>query len=200
MLEQVRSFLAEEHGITIAAALGFENTYALAMRRDHAQRLGLESIADLARHAPGLTMGGDLEFFQRAEWRSLRGAYGLEFAERRDMDPSLMYQAVAESAVDVISAFSTDGRIRAYDLVVLTDDRGAIPPYDAIVIAGERLAREHPEVMAALGALEGAIDADTMRRLNRAVDELGQPPEQVAAEFLNGLEPEVRGRRRDGVQ
>ncbi len=188
VLEQVRVFLKTEHEITIAAALGFENTYALAMRREQAARLDLDSISDLARHAPGLTMGGDLEFFQRAEWRSLQEAYGLEFRERRDMDPSLMYQAVAESAVDVISAFSTDGRIAAYDLIVLTDDRAAIPPYDAIVLAGGRLAREHPEVMAAVAALDGTISADKMRDLNHAVDELGRQPEQVAADFLKGLE------------
>ena len=82
------------------------------------------------------------------------------------MDPSLMYQAVANGQVDLIGAFSTDGRIAALDLVLLEDERHAIPPYDALILAGARLVREHPDAIAALRALNGAIDADRMRRMN----------------------------------
>ncbi len=103
------------------------------------------------------------------------------------MDSSLMYQAAANGQVDVISAFSTDGRISAFNLRVLQDDRGAIPPYDAIILAGPRLVREHPDVIAALRQLTGTIDADHMRRMNRAVDENGETPASVAREFLRGI-------------
>ena len=96
-----------------------------------------------------------------------------------------MYQARGAAAqVDVISAFSTDGRIAALDLAVLDDDRRAIPPYDAVVLASARLAREQPEVLAALRPLAGAIDADTMRRLNAAVDQDGESAGAVARAFL----------------
>jgi len=91
---------------------------------------------------------------------------------------------VAAGEVDVISAYSTDGRIEALDLFVLADDRGVIPPYDAVVLASPRLARERPEVLAALRPLAGAIDAATMRRLNHSVDAEGQSPSRAAAEFL----------------
>ena len=100
------------------------------------------------------------------------------------MDPSLMYQAVANDQVDLIGAFSTDGRIAALDLVLLEDERHAIPPYDALVLAGARLVREHPDAIAALRGLSGAIDADRMRRMNLAVDEEGKSPEAVAADFV----------------
>lgn len=183
VLAEVDAYLAREHDVTVLARLGFENSYALAMRRDHAERAHVRSIADLAALAPTLSVGGDYEFFARPEWRSIVEAYGLEFHEQRSMDPSLMYQAVASGAVDVIGAFSTDGRIAAYDLVVLTDERGAIPPYDAIVLAGRELVARHPEAVAALRSLDGAISADDMRRMNLAVDIEHQLPAAVARAF-----------------
>ena len=142
-----------------------------------------------------LGIGGDYEFFGRPEWKSIADTYGLKFREQRSMDSSLMYQAAASGQVDVISAFSTDGRIAAFDLTVLEDDRGAIPPYDAIILAGPRLVREHPDVIAALRELTGTIDADHMRRMNRAVDEDGATPAAVAREFLRICSAESRSLR-----
>src|SRR4029079_6887388 len=110
MLEEIRRYLADQ-GVSLVAELGFENSYALAMRRAQAEQLHVRSIGDLARASSQLSMGADYEFFARAEWAAVQRAYGLEFRERRSMDPSLMYQAVAGGAVDVISAFSTDARI-----------------------------------------------------------------------------------------
>ena len=189
VLAEVEEFLREEHGITLVGALGFENAYALAMARQTAERLGVESISDLVPHSGAMTIGGDYEFFARPEWKALEEAYGLRFAERRSMDPSLMYQAVAQGNVDVIGAFSTDGRIEAVDLVVLEDDHHVIPPYDAVILAGSRLTREHPEVIAALRALAGTIDAETMRRMNLAVDRDGDQPSAVARRFLESTLP-----------
>ena len=86
----------------------------------------------------------------------------------------------------MISAFSTDGRIVALDLTVLADDRHAIPPYDAIILAGQRLVRSEPAVLAVLRELVGTIDAPTMRRMNLSVDQDGKSPDKVAEIFLNG--------------
>jgi osmoprotectant transport system permease protein len=180
----VARFLNDGHGIAVVAALGFENAYALAMRRDRAAALGVRRIGDLAAVAPELSIGGDYEFFDRVEWQAIRERYGLAFRSRRSMDPSLMYQATSQGTVDVISAFSTDGRIAALDLVLLEDDRGAIPPYDALILASATLQARHPEVIDALRALSGSIDGDAMRRMNRAVDEEGRSPGDVAREFL----------------
>lgn len=102
------------------------------------------------------------------------------------MDPALMYQAAREKQVDVVSAFSTDGRIAAYRLRVLEDDRHVIPPYDALILVSPRLAKERPEVVEALRGLSGTIDEAKMRDLNRAVDEAGKSPAEVARGFLQG--------------
>lgn len=183
-LAEVARFVRERDGIELVCDLGFENAYALAMRAADAERLGIRRIADLASRAPAMSIGGDYEFFSRPEWRALRDTYGLRFASERSMDSSLMYQAAAAGDVDVISAFSTDGRIAALDLRVLEDDRGAIPPYDAIVLASARLAREHPEVLTTLRRLARTIDARTMREANLAVDEQGAAPAEVARRML----------------
>jgi osmoprotectant transport system permease protein len=187
VLDEVGAFLRERHSVDLVGALGFENAYALAMRRDRAEALGVRGIGDLAPYAPRLEIGGDYEFFARPEWAAVEQTYGLAFDTERSMDAALMYQAAANGEVDVISAFSTDGRIAAYDLVVLDDERGAIPPYDAVILAGPRLARDHPETLAALRQLAGTIDADRMRRMNLAVDQGGASPSEVAAAFLDEL-------------
>jgi osmoprotectant transport system permease protein len=187
VLDEVRRFLTERDGIEVVGALGFENAYALAMRRPQADTLGIGRVTDLARYAPRMVIGGDYEFFGRPEWAAIRHTYGLVFARLRTMDASLMYQAAASGDVDVISAFSTDGRIAAFDLKVLEDDRGAIPPYDAVILAGPRLVRDRPEAIAALRQLTGHIDADRMRRMNFAVDQDGAHPATVAEAFLRDL-------------
>ncbi len=192
VLGEVTRFLREEHGIEVAGALGFENAYALAMRRQQAEDMGVRGIEDLVAYARRLVIGGDYEFFGRPEWIAIRDTYGLAFASQRTMDSSLMYQAVASEQVDVISAFSTDGRIAALDLVVLDDERGAIPPYDALILAGPRLVRERPDVVASLRQIAGTIDADRMRRMNLAVDQDGVSPATVADVFLR----EMRAARR----
>ncbi len=195
VLGEVGRTLASDYGIRMVGPLGFENTYALAMRSADVRRLGLERISDLIPHAARLVFGGDYEFFGRPEWVALQDRYGLAFGDRRTMDPSLMYQAVAQGDVDVISAFSTDGRIAAMDLTVLEDDLGAVPPYDAVMLVSDRLARERPEVVAALEALVGTIDADAMRAMNLEVDEAGRTPASVAEEFLGGRSTADAARR-----
>ncbi len=187
VLDEVRRYLKEADGITLVCPLGFENAYALAMREADAARLGIRRIGDLEPLAPRMSIGGDYEFFSRPEWKAIQRVYGLHFAGERSMDSSLMYQAVAQGSVDVLSAFSTDGRIAAFGLRVLDDDRGAIPPYDAVILASGRLAARHPDVVAALATLGGTIDAARMRRMNFAVDEQGESPAAVARQALEEL-------------
>ena len=184
LMDEVRRWLREEAGVTLAAALGFENAYCFAVRRETAAALKLRSLGDLARHARRLSLASDYEFFAREEWRAVAAAYALEFREQRTMDPSLLYQAIASRQIDVITAYSSDGRIDALDLVVLDDAKHAIPPYDAVVLACPRLAREAPDVLAAVQALDGSIDVATMRALNRLVDEQAKSPAAAARSFL----------------
>lgn len=184
MLEEIGAWLQREHGITMLGALGFENAYGLGMRRDRAESLGIATIADLAAYAPRLAIGGDFEFFARPEWQALRERYGLEFASRREFESTFMYQAVADGAVDVISAFTSDGRIAANDLVVLADPAGAILPYDAIVLVaadqtGDAVLRR------AVAPLIGAIPVTSMREANYRVDRnVGKDTPAAAARWL----------------
>ena len=101
-----------------------------------------------------------------------------------------MYQAAAQGNVDVISAFSSDGRITTYGLTVLEDDRHAIPPYDALVLVSAPLAQEAPEVLRALTRLDRLISVDQMRAMNLAVDEAGENPAVVARRFIGSLRAE----------
>jgi len=192
VVTEVGHYLREKYGIGLIATLGFENAYALAMRREHAQKLGISSISELVPYADRLSIGADYEFLQRAEWKSIVEKYGLRFATERSMDPSLMYEAVKRGGVDVISAFTTDGRILRYDLVLLADDRGAIPPYDAIILGGPRLLREELKSVKALESLEGHIDDNAMRQMNQMVDQDHQKPVAVARDFLRRLVSSTR--------
>ncbi|MEE3203102.1 MAG: ABC transporter permease/substrate-binding protein [Acidobacteriota bacterium] len=191
VLNDVRQFLKTEHGVSLAAVLGFENSYALAVRTQDARRLGLRTISDLSRHDDNLSIGGDYEFFVRPEWRALQDQYNLMFSEQRTMDPTLMYQAIAAGNVDVISAFSSDGRISSYGLEILEDDQNAIPPYDAIVLVGARLVREMPSIISVLSTLNNTIDANQMRELNLQVDEQGNSPQTAALAYINQLRATV---------
>jgi osmoprotectant transport system permease protein len=169
LLTELREWLANEHGIALLGELGFENAYALAMRRDRAQRAGIRTIVDLAARSRELTLGSDLEFLTRPEWPALRDAYGLQFADRRELAPTFMYRAVTSGEVDVVTAFSSDGRIAADDLVVLEDPRGAILPYDAVILVAARRAQD-PLLRRALEPLVGTLNVAIMREANYRVD------------------------------
>ena len=167
--------------------IGFNNTYAMTVRASQAEEQGWTGISDLARAAGELRGGFTSEFMERPDgYPGLREAYELELGSTMDLDPGLMYKAVADSQVDVICAFATDGRIAEFELRTLRDDQSFFPPYDAApVIRGETL-RTHPELRDALAALAGTITDSQMRRMNHAVDVLRQDPADVARAWIVG--------------
>ncbi len=187
--DAVAQWLSETHRVTTIGTLGFENTYALALRTDRARRLGIKTIADLARRSNNLTIGGDYEFFGRPEWARLKEYYNLTFADQRSFDASLMYSAIDTGAVDVIAAFSTDGRIPALNLTVLHDPLAALPPYEAVLLASPHSA-EYPRIIRVLAPLAGAVDADLMRRANMMVDVEGRS----IADAARWLDEEIAAR------
>ncbi len=166
--------------------LGFENTFALVMRGDHARALGVAKISDLAKH-PELVPGFGYEFVERADgFPGLASAYGLRFASRpREMDLGLLYPALQQGKVDVVAGNSTDGLIAAMGLTVLEDDLRYFPPYEAAFVARGPVWTD-PRVRRALEPLAGAISADAMRRMNASVDRDHRPPAEVAKAFLSG--------------
>ncbi|MBM3219178.1 MAG: ABC transporter permease subunit [Candidatus Rokubacteria bacterium] len=183
-VEPLRAALAPL-GLTLSGPLGFENTYALAVRRDAAQRLQLRSISDLAKH-PTLRAAFDPGFLERPDgWPGLKAHYGLAFADVRIMEHALTYPALANGRVDVIDVFSTDGQLARLDLVLLDDDRRFFPPYAAVLLARRAVAERFPRTWAELqGRLVGRIDTATMTRLNALADLDRRPFADVAATFL----------------
>jgi osmoprotectant transport system permease protein len=169
ILNEMNLWLKQNHNIVCLGNLGFENTYALAVRCSDSTLNDVRSIADLAEESLNLTMGSDYEFYSRPEWEALKTTYGLDFNRLVTMDPTLMYDAIVQGEVDVISAYSTDGRIAANDLCVLRDPRQALPPYDAVILLSAQLAKRS-EVVGILQALVGKIDNEAMRDANKMVD------------------------------
>ena len=164
---------------------GFNNTYAITVRQSDAREKGWRTVSDLAASAAGMTAGFTSEFQERKDgYPGLQRAYGIRFGEAMDLSPSLMYEALANGQVDVICAFATDGRIAAYNLVPLKDDRRFFPPYDAAPVVRIAVLEAHPEVRDALAPLAGLLDDATMQRLNYEVDEKKRSPAELAAEFL----------------
>jgi osmoprotectant transport system permease protein len=189
VLAEVKAWLADKYNIRLLGELGFENAYALAMSRRRAAELGIRSIADLTRFAPKLVIAGDYEFFARPVWQSLEQSYGLSFRERRTIQPEFMYRAAADGEVDVVSAFTSEGKIKQYDLVVLEDPKQAIPPYDAIVLLSPQ--RGHDErLIAALKPLLGKISPALMREANARADGRGgaSSPDQIASWLWEQIE------------
>lgn len=178
----------DRYGARWLPPLGFENTYAIAVRRATADSLKLSTLSDLARASNGLRAGLTPDFIGRADGLpGLARAYGLRFADVRALGPAIKYQALAAGQVDVIDGYSTDGLIARYDLVVLADDRHFFPPYEAAALAGSRVAREQPAAIAALGEMSGRLDAATMRALNKRVEVDGAPIPVVARDALAAL-------------
>ena len=169
VLEQLTAELKRRDGVVVLGSLGFENAYAFAMRADRAGALGIASLADLARQARRLTLGSDLEFLSRPEWKAVDAAYGFRFKAQRSFQPTFMYRALSGGEADVISAFSSDGRIAADRLVVLSDPKGALPPYDAVILVSPRRADDE-RLLEALRPLVGAISVEAMRAANYSVD------------------------------
>ncbi len=175
-------------GVHWLAPLGFENTYAIAVRRETAEQFGLRTIADLARAAPTLAAGLTPDFIGRRDGLpALQRVYGFRPRDVRPLLQAVKYQALAERGVDVIDGYSTDGLIARYDLVVLEDDRAAFPPYEAAPLVSARLWQESPRAVATLGLLAGRLDARVMRDLNRQVEVDGTDVSVVARRALGEL-------------
>lgn len=176
------------YGVRWLPPLGFENTYAIAVRAETARQYGLRTLSDLARVAPRLTAGLSPDFIQRADGLpGLTRAYGLRFAAVHPLAQALKYAALAKGSVDVIDGYSTDGLIARYRLVVLQDDRHFFPPYEAAALVSARLQRENPGAIATLTALSGMLGDSLMRALNARVEVEHEPVQRVAGDALRAL-------------
>jgi osmoprotectant transport system permease protein len=186
VLDEVTRYLRDEHRVVCLGSLGFEDAYAFAMPRAKARELEIRSVGDLARHNRKWRIGGDNMFFTRPEWEKTQATYGIRRVTTLPMNPTLMYSALVEGTVDVISAYSSDGRIQALDLVLLEDEKHVLPPYDAILLCSERAAGARG-LIEALKPLAGSINLETMQQANGLVDQEHRDPSAAAAWLLNKI-------------
>lgn len=187
-LAHVRASFRDRWDLVWLAPLGFENAYEIAVGASFARERGLRTISDLAPVAPTLRAGFGYEFLERPDGLpGLAELYGLEFRDVRGMQQALKYEAATAGEIDVLDVYTTDGRLARDDLVILEDDRGFFPPYEAAALVRGDLERELPEVTAALGALSGVLDSATMRKLNGRLQDAREPVETVARDALVDL-------------
>jgi osmoprotectant transport system permease protein len=171
-------------GLAVAVPLGFNNTYAIAMRADDARAKNIGKLSDLKGH-PELRLGLSQEFIGRADgWPGLKRAYDLPFDTPRGLDHGLAYEAIAARQVDAIDIYSTDAKLDKYGLTVLADDRNYFPRYDAVLLYRADLPQALPKTWAALQKLEATIDDASMRKMNAAAELDGKEFAAVAADFL----------------
>jgi osmoprotectant transport system permease protein len=185
-------------GLTISEPLGFNNTYALAVRADTAERLGLAKISDLSRH-DRLTAAFTSGFLEREDgWPGLKRHYGLALSNVRVMEHALTYRAIAAGEVDVMDVFSTDGQLERLRLRILKDDRRFFPDYSAVLLARRDMAERFPRTWARLReVLEGSLDDRRMSALNAMADLDGKSVPEVAAAFAGTVSPDAH--RRSGL-
>jgi glycine betaine/choline ABC-type transport system substrate-binding protein len=183
---RVKSEFRNRWDLTWEPPLGFNNTYALVVRRSDAEKNGWNTISDLTRTQAKLSCGFDMEFDDRPDgWKGLRKVYGYDACpDVKQMNSGLMYDAIHNGHVDLISGYTTDGRIQTMGLKVLTDDKHFFPPYQGAPLLGPKAFQKDPKLEGRLKALAGRISDDEMRAMNAEVDAGHRPAREVAREFL----------------
>jgi len=185
---KVRDAYRDRFALDVGPPLGFNNTFAIVVRSEDAQKLKLRTISDLVPHAAEWRAGFGYEFMERSDgYPGLARAYSLKFAAApKIMDLGLLYRALKEHQVDVVAGSSTDGLIIALGMVILEDDRRYFPPYQAVTILRSGALAQHPELRGTLDALAGKISDSEMRQMNYDVDAQQRDPAAVARAFRSG--------------
>ncbi|TXC89334.1 glycine/betaine ABC transporter substrate-binding protein [Metabacillus litoralis] len=186
ILERVRNGYEEDYQATWLEPLGFENNYTLAY--SEGAEFEAETYSEIAAISKDLSFGAPHAFYEREGdgYDAFSEAYGLEFSETASFDPNVMYQALKRGDVDVIPAFTTDGRIQRDNIQTTTDDLGFFPKYDAAIVIRQEVLENYPELEEALNGLAGKISEEDMQQMNARVDIDGEQAEVVAREFLAG--------------
>ena len=184
---QVKQEYADKFKVEVSAPLGFENTFAILVRGAEARKLNLKTISDAAPHTPKWRAGFGQDFMSRDDgYPGFSKAYGLRFADVREMDLSLTYIALSSNKVDLIAGNSTEGRIATLDLFQLADDRHYFPPYEAIYLVRQDTLARVPAIREVLDKLANSISTDDMRRLNYEIDGNRRDPKEVVREWIGG--------------
>lgn len=184
--DRLKQLYAQQFNLEVLPSLGFENTFAMIIRREDAQRYGIQTLSQAAQHSPQWRGGFGYEFLEREDgWPGLAQVYQLRFARPPQiMDLGLIYRALLQKQVDFIAGNSTDGQIARLGLVVLQDDQHYFPPYETVPILRQATLQKYPQVKAAIAQLAGKISAAEMQHLNYLVEGELQDIPVVVQEFL----------------
>ncbi len=183
--DQIKANVLEEYNLYALPEFGFNNRYVLSVMPETAEQYSLETVSDLAAISSGFMLGCSSEFSVREDGLlGLNDMYGTNFADIKVLTGSLMYTAVAEGDVEVITAFSTDSLMGKYNLVALDDDKNFFSHYEMFPLVNERIVNEHPEVVEVLAEIVTLIDDETMIELNSRASEDLIDAEVIAYEFL----------------
>jgi osmoprotectant transport system substrate-binding protein len=185
VLETVRGLYQQRYQVVVAEPLGFENTFAMVIRGQDAQRFHVRTLTQAAQYTPRWKLGVGYEFEQRPDGLpGLQKEYGLKFdGSPRLMDLGLLYRALNGSQVDMIAGNSTDGPIKAFHLTVLQDDKHYFPPYQAVPLVRQEALERWPKLRVVFARLAGKVTAEDVQTMNEAVDGQHRDPAQVVREF-----------------
>lgn len=184
--ERVKTSYEQEFNLTVMPSLGFENTFALVIRSEDAEKLNIQTLSEAAQYTPQWRAGFGYEFLTREDgYPGLAKAYGLQFTQPpQEMELGLIYRALANKKVDIVAGNSTDGLIPVLNLFILEDDKKYFPPYEAVPIFNQNTLTKYPQLKDAIAQLAGKITAEEMQQMNYRVDDRSVPIKQVVAEFL----------------
>lgn len=182
---EVKKEYSSKYAIKWLGLYGFNDTYALAIKKSVADKLNINTYSDLASKSDNLKFGGEPDFYEREDgYKALQKEYGFKFKEKKEMDIGLKYEAIKSDNVDIINAFSTDALLKKYDLKVIKDDKNFFPSYFATTLIREETLKKYPELENVLNKLEGKINDEEMTQMNYLVEKEKKDPKDVAIKFL----------------
>ncbi len=191
VFRRVKEDYDKKFDLKVMEPLGFENTYAMIVRKTDAEKYNLQNLSDAEKYAPQWRAGVEYEFMEREDgFPGLARTYNLNFARSpQQMDKGLLYRAITQNLVDIVAGYSTDGQISRLGLVVLEDNKKYFPPYEATPVFRKDTLKKYPELEKSLSQLSGKINAEEMSRLNYLVEGELRNPKEVVKEFrkLKGL-------------
>ncbi|MGX6427586.1 osmoprotectant ABC transporter substrate-binding protein [Levilactobacillus yonginensis] len=182
----VRDEFQSRYHMTYLKNYGFSDTYAWMVKQSYAKKHNLQTVSDLQKLSPNMTVGID-QIWQNRQgdgYPAFQKMYGFGFGKVLPMQTGLLYDALSADKMDAILGYSTDGRVSSYHLKLLKDDKNFFPPYDAAPVATDAILKAHPELKPVLNRLAGKISLKTMQTLNYKVDDQLEEPQTVANDFL----------------
>ena len=183
--QQAKQSLEKKYDMTMLKPMKYNNTYALAVKRDFAKENNIKTIGDLQKVEDKIKPGFTMEFNDRSDgYKAVAKAYGLNLSNVKKMEPKLRYTAVEKGDINLIDAYSTDAELKQYNMVVLKDDKHVFPPYQGAPMFKEKFLKQHPEIKKPLNKLEGKISDEEMQEMNYKVTVKNEDPYNVAKHYL----------------